>query len=130
MNKILVLLATLATGNVLADDATVKALQLDYQTKGVRSVSADAGKAMWTREFANEGEQRSCATCHTSDLRQGGKHASTGKAIKPLAPSVNNERLTRKAEVEKWFSRNCKWTLGRACTPQEKGDFLAYIASQ
>ncbi|MEA3244387.1 MAG: DUF1924 domain-containing protein, partial [Pseudomonadota bacterium] len=30
-------------------------------------------------------------------------------------------------KIEKWFKRNCKWTLGRECTAQEKADFLAYI---
>jgi len=34
------------------------------------------------------------------------------------------------AKTEKWFLRNCKWTMGRTCTAQEKGDFLAYFQSQ
>lgn len=130
MKKTLLVLALLAASGAHADDATVKALQLDYQTKGARTFSAEAGKAMFHREQTTEGETRSCTSCHTSDLRQEGKQAKTGKVIKPLAPSANAERLTRKAEVEKWFTRNCKWTLGRPCTPQEKGDFLTYIATQ
>ncbi|TBR21868.1 MAG: DUF1924 domain-containing protein, partial [Candidatus Nitrosotenuis sp.] len=32
--------------------------------------------------------------------------------------------------VEKWFKRNCKETLERECTPQEKGDFLAYLSGK
>ena len=32
--------------------------------------------------------------------------------------------------MEKWFRRNCHWTLGRACMPEEKADFLAFIQSR
>lgn len=130
MKKMFLVAMTLAASVAIADEATVKALQFEYQLKGAGSSNAEAGKSMWTREFSRDGEQRSCASCHTNDLRKTGKQLNTGKPIEPLAPSANKERLTRKAEVEKWFNRNCKWTLGRTCTPQEKGDFLAYIASQ
>jgi hypothetical protein len=47
-----------------------------------------------------------------------------------MAPSVNAARLTDQAKIVKWLHRNCKWTLGRECTPQEKGDFLTYIRSR
>jgi hypothetical protein len=130
MKKIIFILAALAAGTAFADGATVKELQFEYQSRGAGpKFSAEAGKAAFQRENMTEGEKRSCTSCHTSDLRAEGKQANTGKVIKPMAPSVNAERLTRPAEVEKWFNRNCKWTLGRACTPQEKGDFLAYISS-
>ena len=33
------------------------------------------------------------------------------------------------AKVEKWFARNCNDVLGRACTPVEKGDVLAWLLS-
>lgn len=90
-----------------------------------------AGKAAWTTEHpAPEGPARSCATCHTADLTRAGRHAATGKAIEPLAPSVNPSRLTDPAKVEKWLLRNCRWTLGRECTATEKADFLAYIRTQ
>jgi formate-dependent nitrite reductase cytochrome c552 subunit len=130
MKKLILILAAFAATGAYAENAVVKELQFDYQTKGAGPFTADAGKTMWTRITAREGKQRSCATCHNSDLKSVGKQANTGKPIKPLAPSANAERLTRKAEVEKWFNRNCKWTLGRACTPQEKGDFLAFIVTQ
>jgi hypothetical protein len=29
--------------------------------------------------------------------------------------------------VGKWFGRNCRDVLGRACTAQEQGDVLAYL---
>ncbi len=56
-----------------------------------------------------------------------GKHAKTGKLIKALAPAANADRFTDAAKVEKWFKRNCNDVLDRACTPQEKGDVLAYL---
>jgi hypothetical protein len=47
-----------------------------------------------------------------------------------MAPSVNAERLTEAKKMDKWFLRNCKWTLGRACTAQEKGDVLMWLRDQ
>jgi hypothetical protein len=32
--------------------------------------------------------------------------------------------------VEKWFTRTCQDVLGRACTAQEKGDFITYMMGQ
>lgn len=130
MKNFAFLLAMFAAGTAWADGATVKELQFEYATKGAGpKFSAEAGKTFFHNEVVTEGEKRSCTTCHTSDLRTEGKEARTGKAIAPLAPSINNKRLTRPYEVEKWFHRNCKWTLGRDCSPQEKGDILAYLNS-
>jgi len=100
-----------------------------YQSEGAGDFSAERGKAMWTREHLHPkaDKPRSCATCHTTSPLKVGKHVRTGKRIEPLAPSVNPERLTSKKDIEKWFTRNCKWTVGRACTPQEKGDILSYL---
>jgi hypothetical protein len=58
-----------------------------------------------------------------------GKHAKTGKEIQPLTPVANAKRFTDSANVEKWFKRNCNDVLSRACTVQEKGDFMAYVLS-
>lgn len=44
-----------------------------------------------------------------------------------MSPAVNPKRLSDPKKIEKWFLRNCKWTLGRECTPQEKGDYLTYL---
>lgn len=111
---------------------TVDELLQEYRQQGAGDFSAKAGEAMWTKDFQPKGtdKPRRCSTCHTADLRQDGKHAQTGKRIRPLAPSISARRLTNKAKVRKWFKRNCKWTLGRECTPQEKGDFLSYMRSQ
>jgi len=66
-------------------------------------------------------------SCHTSNLNAKGKHIRTGKAIKPMSPSINKQRLAGIKKVNKWFKRNCKWTLGRECTAQEKLDLLTFI---
>ena len=56
-----------------------------------------------------------------------GKHASTGKAIQPLAPAANAERFADPAKTEKWFRRNCNDVLGRECSAGEKADVLAWL---
>lgn len=103
-----------------------------YRDAGAGPFSADTGRAAWTREYpaAQGGAARSCATCHGADPGRTGRHAETGKPIEPMAASVNPARLSDPAKVEKWFRRNCRWTLGRECSPQEKGDFVQYLSTQ
>ena len=78
---------------------------------------------------STHGNDWSCASCHTVDPRSFGKHAKTGKEIAPLAPTANQQRFTSAEKVEKWFKRNCGDVLGRACSPEEKGNVLAYLLS-
>src|SRR3989339_64782 len=80
--------------------------------------SAERGKTFYFFEHTDsaEGDKRSCATCHKSDPMLPSKHAVTGKKIDPLSPKVQRDRFTKAAKVEKWFRRNCKWTLERECT--------------
>ncbi len=59
-----------------------------------------------------------------------GKHNRTGKMIKPISPTVNPERLTDIKKIKKWLLRNCKWTFGRECTTQEKGNILLWLSQQ
>jgi len=86
--------------------------------------SAARGRAFFQ---ATHGGDWSCASCHTQNPLGQGKHAKTGKTIAPLAPAANGERFTSLAEAEKWFKRNCNDVMGRECSPQEKGDVLAYL---
>lgn len=88
--------------------------------------SATRGKELFR---STHGSGWSCASCHTDDPRASGRHVKTGKAIAPLAPSVNPDRFTSADKVEKWFRRNCNDVLGRPCAVQEKGDVLAYLMS-
>jgi hypothetical protein len=121
-----------ASARTLATLTLISGLSLAVAGPALAAGDAAAGKRDWTAEHTPPGtdQPRSCATCHTADLTQTGKHATTGKAIEPMAVSVNPERLTDPAKVEKWFGRNCRWTLGRDCTSQEKANFLSYIKSQ
>lgn len=107
----------------------VDTLQQQYKEQGAGPFSSAAGQKAWQQKHldAKTGKQRDCQTCHGSNLKLGGKHIRTGKLIEPLAPSANNERLTDIKFINKWFKRNCKWTLGRECSAQEKGDFLEYL---
>ena len=112
--------------------APVDDLLTQYQTQGAGEPAPESGQKQWTQIYTNnnKSEKRSCDTCHTRNLQNEGKQVNTGKRIEPLAPSANRERLTDRKKIEKWFKRNCKWTLGRECTPQEKSDFLSYIRQQ
>ncbi len=87
--------------------------------------SAPRGEAFYK---AKTGEA-SCANCHGNSPKAHGRHATTGKDILPMAPVANAERFTDAAKVEKWFKRNCSDVLKRACTANEKGDFIAYLLS-
>jgi hypothetical protein len=119
---VVVLLTPLPIGASEATDAMLTEL----------SPSADepfrvaAGKATWFKD-ANG---RSCTSCHTESVHAKGRHERTGKVIEPMAPSVNPERLTSRRKINKWFLRNCKWTFGRECTAQEKGDILTWLSEQ
>jgi cytochrome c peroxidase len=121
-----ILLATNALSVSHAGSSTVNSLLQAYATQGASTADADQGKQLWKKVFNKNGE-RSCASCHTTDLTRNGKHIKTNKDIKPMSPSVNAERLTDSKKVNKWFRRNCKWTFDRECTAQEKANFLVYI---
>ena len=133
MKLLAAVLAGLAfqAGVVSANDVVARLLK-QYESQGASRFAAATAESLWTREFrdAKSGEVRRCSTCHHDDLKRTGRHATTGKVIEPLAPSVNPKRLTDPEHIEKWFSRNCKWTFGRECTPQEKGDFLVMIRAR
>lgn len=123
VNALLVMMPLYAQADAVSE------LKAEYQAQGASSFNAIAGKAFWNRTFidAKTGKERNCASCHTTDLTKQGKHERTGKAIEPMAPSTNPQRLTDVKKIKKWFVRNCKWTLGRECTAQEKGDVLAFL---
>ena len=76
---------------------------------------------------ASHGQEWQCTSCHGKSPTVGGRHASTDKAIEPLAPAANAKRFTDSAKVEKWFRRNCKDVLARECTAAEKADVLAWL---
>ena len=117
-----VLLLTAAGTGLQAAD--VNDIQNQYRDQGAGPFSFDRGEMLWNSQ---QYEGRRCAVCHGPDLARSGQHQRTKKPIEPMAPSVNSKRYTDLKEVEKWFTRNCKWTWGRMCTAQEKGDLLEYL---
>ena len=129
MNRLLLTVVTLAIALPLA--AAANPIQDSYraaakqENAAFKDFSATRGQAFYN---AKSGDM-ACATCHGDSPKSNGKHAKTGKDIQPLAPSANAQRFTDGAKVEKWFGRNCKDVLSRACTAQEKGDFIAYLLS-
>ncbi|MGE5471014.1 MAG: DUF1924 domain-containing protein [Bacteroidota bacterium] len=90
--------------------------------------SAKRGEAFFQQRFAINDKMPGCTSCHTDQPRNAGQHAITGKSIRPLAVAANAERFSDPAKVEKWFGRNCKEVVGRACTPAEKADFVAFMS--
>lgn len=132
MKKMAMILFCMAVLPAYAAETVVAGMLDGFRAEGAAEFSAQRGKQMWTQGFTQHttGKQVSCATCHTSDPKQAGSHIRTSKRIEPMAASVNAERFTEVAKVNKWFLRNCKWTLGRECTAQEKGDFLTYLLSE
>ena len=100
-------------------------LQL-YQQQGASIADPDRGEQLWR---SKPGE-RSCTSCHGASPAQAGKHQKTGKAIQPMAVSVNPDRYKDAKKIKKWFLRNCKWTFARECSAQEKTDILSWLIQQ
>lgn len=94
--------------------------------QAVAGTPANAQRGRTFFETRGNGEW-SCASCHGMPPTSPGRHASTGKGIEPLAPSVNPARFTDTAKADKWFRRNCNDVLSRECTAAEKADVLAYL---
>ena len=95
-----------------------------YTAQAGQPASPARGQKIFT---TRQGGEWSCASCHGAVPTQTGKHASTEKAIKPLAPAFNPERFTDAAKSEKWFRRNCKDVMARECSAAEKADVLSWL---
>ena len=104
---------------------------LDAITAAARNDKSFSGFAATRGEtlLRTKGTDWSCSSCHTTDPRNPGRHAVTGKTIQPMAPVSNPKRLTDPAKVEKWFKRNCMDVFDRECTAQEKGDVITWLRS-
>lgn len=107
-------------------------LQARYQQEAEAAqpgfaASARRGERWFNQAYTHTPQLPSCTTCHTQQPTQPGRHAITGKVIKPLAPAANPGRFGDPAKVEKWFGRNCREVVGRDCSAAEKADLLAYL---
>ena len=132
MRKELIACGLAASWFAAAVAATTDDILRSYERSGAGSFDPRAGQSAWVAKHptGDGSAPRSCASCHGADLTRAGRHLRTGKPIEPLALSVNPSRLSDPPKVEKWLRRNCRWTLGRECTPQEKGDFVLFIRNQ
>lgn len=108
----------------LAQAATPAEMLSGYTAQSGKPASPARGQQLFT---TRQGREWSCASCHGAVPTQDGKHASTGKAIKPLAPAFNPERFTDAVKTEKWFRRNCNDVMGRECSAGEKADALSWL---
>ena len=109
--------------------APARALTPAEMLAGYAHAAGQAPQAVRGQQFfdATHGKEWRCSTCHTKQPTAEGTHASTRKAITPLAPAANPKRFTDSAKTEKWFRRNCNDVLGRECTAAEKADVLAWL---
>lgn len=116
--------ALLLFASLHAMAATPAELLSGYTTQAGQPANAAKGEAFFK---ASHGQAWQCTSCHGKSPVMGGRHASTDKAIEPLAPAANPKRFADSAKVEKWFRRNCKDVLARECTAAEKADVLAWL---
>ncbi|QDZ29770.1 DUF1924 domain-containing protein [Noviherbaspirillum sp. UKPF54] len=107
-----------------AQGAAPAELLAGYTAEAGAPASPERGRQFFT---TRHGHEWSCSSCHGDLPTQTGKHAATGKPIRPLAPAFNPERFSDAAKSEKWFRRNCNDVVGRACTPAEKADVLSWL---
>ena len=106
---------------------TTPAQQLErFNAQAKTPGRAEQGRSFFT---TRQGGEWSCSSCHGNPPTAEGKHANTGKAIKPMAPAVNPLAFTDTAKVDKWFKRNCNDVLSRECSADEKANVLAYLLS-
>lgn len=92
------------------------------------SPSAERGQNLFIRKWGVSQTMPACASCHTEQPTAEGKHVVTSKRIAALAPTVNPERFSSSAKVEKWFRRNCQEVVGRECSAAEKADFIQFVS--
>lgn len=126
---VIALAALLPVVTLNAEAANPQNILAMYQDQSSIQGSATRGeKFFFAKRVHSNGETVSCTTCHTENPKATGK-TRANKLIEPIAPVANKERFTDPTKVEKWFKRNCKDVLERACSEQEKVDFIAYMLS-
>jgi len=132
LSSFIIFISLAISQTAFATNSSVTMLLDKYHSEGVSQFDANKGKSMWHEQHIQKktGKPVSCATCHTSDIRKTGSHIRTGKLIEAMSTITNPSRFQDTKKIEKWFKRNCKWTWGRECTAQEKGDFLLFFQSQ
>lgn len=142
-SAVLALMFSILTLSAQADVATAQKLANKYAKEAkiadpnYAGLNVEAGKAFFNREVTrSKGDTRSlgraiaCASCHTSNPANVGKHIVTGKSIAPLSPNVNGERFANIKKVELGFTKHCNNVLGSDCSLAEKGNYIAYLLTE
>jgi hypothetical protein len=126
--------ADVATTQKIADKYAAIAKANDPSYAGL---SVADGKAFFNREVIQfkgdtkiKGKAIACASCHTTNPADMGRHIVTNKPIRPLSPAVNAKRFLSIENVEKKFTKHCNEVVGSDCTPQEKGNYIAYVLTE
>jgi hypothetical protein len=89
------------------------------------------GKMFFIRKFKTpDGKEAACASCHTSNPANTGRHIVTGKSIAPLSPVVNAKRFNDLDKVEEKFTEHCNDIMGTDCSAAEKANFIAYLLTE
>lgn len=132
-NIALIALLGLTAFSAQADEASAEKLAKKYEgiAKGndatYKGLSAADGEAFFNQKIMVKGKEVACASCHTANPADAGKHIVTGKPIRPLSPIVNPKRFSNTDKVEKNFTKHCNDIIERDCTAQEKGNYIAYL---
>jgi hypothetical protein len=129
----LLALLCLSSASAFADVASAEKLAKKYHgiamgiDHNAPDLSATEGEAFFKKEVTVKDKQVACASCHTANPADSGKHIVTGKRIRPLSPNVNAKRFADIDKVEDNFTKHCNDILGHDCTAQEKGNFITYL---
>lgn len=142
LQNLIILCVLVTSHSAFADVETAKELVNRYATiskmqdQNYPGVSADEGKIFFNRkviQFRSSNKQNkaiACASCHTSNPKDVGKHIVTGKKILPLSPLANPKRFSDIEKVEKQFDKHCNEVVGSDCSAQEKANYIAYLIKE
>jgi len=140
MKKLNIVIATLfglVAVSAQADVANAEKIAQKYTTiarimnPDYAGPSAIAGKMFFNRKIKGaHGKETACASCHTPNPANAGKHIITGKTIRPLSPAVNDKRFNDIENVEDKFTEHCNDIIGSDCTPEEKANFVGYLLTE
>lgn len=136
LNIALAILLGLSAFSAQASVANAEKLASIYTTvaKGTNPdfvPSAEDGKTFFNQKVkAANGKETACASCHTANPANSGKHIVTGKSIRPLSPVVNNKRFSDYDKVETQFTKHCNEILGADCKTTDKANYITYLLTE
>lgn len=137
LQSLVILAMTTFSAIAYADVTNAEKLAIKY-TNIAHSVNPEfkapsitEGQTFFNRKFKmRNGKEVACASCHTPNPANEGKHIVTGKAIRPLSPAVNTQRFTDLDKVEEKFTEHCNDILGADCSAAEKANFVSFVMTQ